>query len=139
MLLWFTDVVCIRGVGEFVAHLLHCKIDSALLSAIFNCVGLAWVILNRVVACWRGLGGSLQNAAMWMMLPSYFLWCVRRERNDRSFEDGALALNLRSPQRIGSSGKGIDLCGSPMRSKVQIPLNANNSLGPARKRNRSIT
>jgi hypothetical protein len=42
-------------------------------------------------------------------------------------------------QGVSSSGKGLGLCGSPMRSKVQISLGANNSLGPARRRSRSIT
>jgi hypothetical protein len=37
------------------------------------------------------------------------------------------------PQRIGSSGKDIGLCNSPMRSKVRISLGANNSLWPARR------
>jgi hypothetical protein len=35
--------------------------------------------------------------------------------------------------------KGLGLCVSPMTSKVQIPLDANNSLGPARRRRHSIT
>jgi hypothetical protein len=29
----------------------------------------------------------LQNAVMWKMVSSYLMWCVLRERNDRSFED----------------------------------------------------
>lgn len=60
MLLYLIGIVCIRIVGEFVAHLLlHCEIVSALLSSIFSRVGLAWVILKRVIACWRELGDSL--------------------------------------------------------------------------------
>jgi hypothetical protein len=42
------------------------------------------------------------------------------------------------PQGAGSSGKDIGLCGSPIRSKVQIPLGANNSLRPVTWRSRSI-
>jgi hypothetical protein len=41
-------------------------------------------------------------------------------------------------QRVGSSGKGIGLCGSPMRSKVRIPLGTNNSFGLAPQRSRNI-
>jgi hypothetical protein len=41
-------------------------------------------------------------------------------------------------QGVGSSGKSLGLCGSHMRSKVRIPLGANNFLGPARRRSRSI-
>jgi hypothetical protein len=40
---------------------------------------------------------------------------------------------------VGSSGKGLGLCGSLMRSKVRIPLGANNSLGSARRRSWNIT
>jgi hypothetical protein len=46
--------------------LLHCEIASALWSAIFSRVGLAWVMPKRVVdlfACWRGLGGSPQKCS----------------------------------------------------------------------------
>jgi hypothetical protein len=36
------------------------------------------------------------------------------------------------PQGVGSSGKDLGLCGSPMKSKVRIPLGVNNFLGPAK-------
>jgi hypothetical protein len=45
----------------------------------------------------------------------------------------------KKPQGVGSSGKGLDLCDSSMRSKVWIPLGVNNSLGPTRRWGRSIT
>jgi hypothetical protein len=37
-------------------------------------------------ACWW-TSGSSQSAAVWKMVPSYLLWCLWREINDRSFED----------------------------------------------------
>jgi hypothetical protein len=40
---------------------LHCKVACAFRSAIFNCIGLSWVMSRRVVdlfACWRGLFGK---------------------------------------------------------------------------------
>jgi len=43
------------------------------------------------------------------------------------------------PQGVGSSGKNIGLYSSPMRSKVRIPLSANNSLSLAYRQSRSIT
>jgi hypothetical protein len=49
---------------------------------LFNCVGLAWIMHRRVVdlfACWRGLCGSLQSAAMWKIVPSCLVWCLKRE------------------------------------------------------------
>jgi hypothetical protein len=42
-----------------------------------------------------------------------------------------------TPNRLKT--KDLGLCGSLMRSNVRIPLNANNSLGPARQQSRSIT
>jgi hypothetical protein len=77
--------------GESVDHLLlHCEIASALWNAIFNSVGLAWVMPSRVVdlfACWRGQVGRLHFDAVWKMIPSCLMWCLWRERNDQNFED----------------------------------------------------
>jgi hypothetical protein len=70
--------------------LLHCEIVNALWSAIFCRVGLSLVMPRRVVdlfACWRGLSGNPQSAAMWKMVSSCLLCCLWREINDRSFED----------------------------------------------------
>jgi hypothetical protein len=76
--------------GEFVDHLLlHCEIASALWSAIFSLVGLAWVTPKRVVdlfACWRGFGRQFSKRNVWKMVSSCLLWCLWREINDRSFE-----------------------------------------------------
>jgi hypothetical protein len=53
-------------------------------------LGLAWVLPKRVVdlfTCWRGLRGSPRSTFVWKMVLSCLLWCIWRERNDRSFED----------------------------------------------------
>jgi len=74
-----------------VDHLLfHCEIASALWNAIFNNVGLAWVMPSRMVdlfACWRALGGRFQLDIVWKTISPCLMWCLWRERNDRSFEN----------------------------------------------------
>jgi hypothetical protein len=38
--------------------------------------------------CWRTLGGRFQLDAVWKMIMSCLMWCLWRERNNWSFEDG---------------------------------------------------
>jgi hypothetical protein len=38
-------------------------------------------------ACWKGQFCRLWNAEMWKMVLSYLMWCIWRERNDRSLKD----------------------------------------------------
>jgi hypothetical protein len=75
---------------ESVDHLLlHCEVACALWNAFFRRFGLSWVMPSSVAdlfACWW-TGGRSQSAAVWKMVPSCLLWCLWRERNDRSFED----------------------------------------------------
>jgi hypothetical protein len=50
--------------------------------------GLSWVMSRRVVdlyICW-GTSGSLRRVAVWKMVPTCLLWCLKMERNDESFE-----------------------------------------------------
>jgi hypothetical protein len=47
------------------------------------------------------------------------------------FQTSFPAIRYFKPQEVGSSGKNLGLCSSPMRSKVRIPLSTNNFLGPA--------
>jgi hypothetical protein len=51
--------------------LLHYVIASVLWSTMFSCVGLAWVMLSRVVdlfACWKAIGGRFQLYEIWKMI-----------------------------------------------------------------------
>lgn len=67
-----------KGDGESMDHLLHCEVACTLWSAFFSCFGLSRVMSRRVAnlyACWW-MGGSSQNAVVWKMVPSCFLWCL---------------------------------------------------------------
>jgi hypothetical protein len=60
-----------------VDHLL--LIAMALWNAFFSRVGLAWVMSRQVVdlfACWRGMCGSLQIAAVWKNVLSCLMLCL---------------------------------------------------------------
>lgn len=51
---------------------------------------MAWVMPRRVVdllACWRGIWGNHQIAAIWKMVPLCLIWCIWLQRNDRYFKD----------------------------------------------------
>jgi hypothetical protein len=77
--------------GESVDHLLlHCDVVYAIWSVFFFPVGLglAWVIPRRVVdlyVCWWTTY-STRSADVWNIVPTC-LWCLWRERNNKSFED----------------------------------------------------
>jgi hypothetical protein len=50
---------------------------------------MSWVMPRRVIdllACWWSSGRS-KSAAVWKMVPICIFWCLRWERNNRSFED----------------------------------------------------
>jgi hypothetical protein len=88
MPLWLIAIICARD-GESMDHLLHCEVACALWSAFFSCFGLSRVMSRRVAnlyACWW-TGGSSQNAVVWKMVPSCFLWCLWRECIVRCFEN----------------------------------------------------
>ena len=55
-------------------------------------VRFVWSLLGntKVVdlpACWQGRVGRHWNGVIWMVAPHCLMWCLWRERNDRSFED----------------------------------------------------
>jgi len=50
--------------------LLHCEVASALWNVFFSKFGLSWIMPRRVVDLYARL-----------------LWCLWRERNDKSFEN----------------------------------------------------
>lgn len=40
----------------------------------------------ELFACWWTVG-SIRSFSVWKMMPFYLLWCLWRERNNKSFED----------------------------------------------------
>ena len=57
---------------------------------LFDLFGLAWIMPRRVrdlLACWRRKTSNSQSEALWKIIMLCLMWCIWRERNDRSFED----------------------------------------------------
>ena len=77
--------------GESVDHLLlQCPTASNLHSLILGLFGVYWVMPKSVfelLACWEGQFGHHWNGHIWMVIPHCLMWCIWRERNNRSFED----------------------------------------------------
>ena len=76
--------------GESVDHLfLHCALARELWTMVFSLFGMHWVMPRRIVdvlACWQGRLGRHKNWVLWNAIPHCVLWCIWRERNDRTFE-----------------------------------------------------
>ena len=70
--------------GESIDHLLlHFSIAIDLF-------GVHWVMTRSAVellACWQGRFGHHGKGDIWMVVPYCLMWCLWRERNNRSFED----------------------------------------------------
>ena len=87
---WFFICKCN---GELVDHLLlYCLIAIKLWSIVcLRC----WANLEYVrvmlelelLACWPGCFLRHQNGHLWMATTHYLMWCLWRERNNRSFKD----------------------------------------------------
>jgi hypothetical protein len=75
---------------ESVDHLfLHCALARELWTMVFSLFGMHWVMPRRIVdvlACWQGRLGRHKNWVLWNAIPHCVLWCIWRERNDRTFE-----------------------------------------------------
>ncbi|KAG2720879.1 hypothetical protein I3760_02G054900 [Carya illinoinensis] len=82
--------MCRKG-GESVDHLLlHCEVVRGLWNEVFRRLDLGWVMPDSVVAAiasWTGLRGNNQIKAIWKMIPICIMWCIWKERNERTFED----------------------------------------------------
>ena len=48
-----------------------------------------WVYQDRnvvdLLTCWKGLLGNSEAGKVWKMIPHCIMWCLWRERNDRTF------------------------------------------------------
>ncbi|KAG7970882.1 hypothetical protein I3843_07G107800 [Carya illinoinensis] len=79
-----------RKRGESVNHLLiHCKVARRLLNEVLGRMDLVWAMPETVVgvlASWKNMRGNQQIKAVWKMIPICIMWCLWRERNDRTFE-----------------------------------------------------
>jgi hypothetical protein len=50
--------------------------------------GTPWVMPRSVVdllTCWKGSLGNSEAEKVWKMIPHCIMWCLWRERNDRTF------------------------------------------------------
>jgi hypothetical protein len=76
---------------ETIDHLfLHCKVANELWDTVLSLFGMHWVMPRRVVDlldCWQGRLGWHQNIEIWKAIPHCLMWCIWRERNERTFED----------------------------------------------------
>ena len=62
---------------------------------VFGLFGVNWVMPLSAVglfACWQGHFGRLRNGVIWKIVPSYLMWCIWKERNNRCFEDSERAM-----------------------------------------------
>jgi hypothetical protein len=68
--------------------LLHCSVAQELWSLIFALFGIACVMPRGVVdllSCWSGRFGNSESGAIWKAIPHCLMWCLWRERNNRTF------------------------------------------------------
>jgi hypothetical protein len=76
---------------ETIDHLfLHCKVATKLWDTDLSLFRMHWVMPRRVVDlldCWQGRLGRHQNIEIWKAIPHCLMWCIWRERNERTFED----------------------------------------------------
>ncbi|KAG2691896.1 hypothetical protein I3760_08G027300 [Carya illinoinensis] len=82
--------MCRKG-GESVNHLLiHCEVARRLWNEVLGRMDLAWAMpekVVRVLASWKNLRGNQQIKAVWKVISICIMWCLWRERNDRTFKD----------------------------------------------------
>ena len=77
--------------GESVDHLfLHCSVALELWYLVFGLFGVHWVMPQTVMdmfCSWLGNRRRHSSILIWKMIPHCLVWCLRRERNSRHFED----------------------------------------------------
>jgi hypothetical protein len=72
-----------------VKHLfLHCSMPWELWDTVFSLFGIHQVMPRRVVDlfAWQGRLGQYWNCEIWRAIPRFWMWCLWRERNARTFE-----------------------------------------------------
>ena len=78
-----------KSSGKSVNHLLmHCPIAQELWNMVLILFGLFWVMPQDVIDllnCWNGNRGKSEAGKIWKMIPQCLMWCLWRERNDRTF------------------------------------------------------
>uniref|UniRef100_A0A2N9GTW6 Reverse transcriptase domain-containing protein n=1 Tax=Fagus sylvatica TaxID=28930 RepID=A0A2N9GTW6_FAGSY len=78
-----------KSSGESTNHLLlHCPVAWELWSMVCILFGTLWVMPRSVVdllSCWKGSLGNSEAGKVWKMIPHCIMWCLWRERNDRTF------------------------------------------------------
>ena len=78
-----------KASGESTNHLLlHCSVAWELWNMVFILFGIFWVMPKSVVdllTCWNGLLGNSEAGKVWKMISHCLMWCLWRERNDRTF------------------------------------------------------
>ena len=69
--------------------LLHCEMARRLWCFVFKSFGISWVLPSTVpdllFGWWNWLGKH--SSKIWNLVPLCLLWCLWRERNQRTFED----------------------------------------------------
>ena len=76
--------------GETADHmLLHCPYAKEVWDMVFGMFGVHWVMPRKTInllAFWQGNFGRHQHFEIWKCIPHCLMWCLWRERNNRSFE-----------------------------------------------------
>lgn len=67
--------------GQLVNRLLlHCKVAKTLWNGMFQKIGLAWVMLMKIVVdllvCWNRIHNSPQLIAVWKIAYLRLVWCI---------------------------------------------------------------
>ena len=77
--------------GESVDNLfLHCLVAMDMSYMVLGLLRVSWVKPQSVLglqACWQGRFGRHRNGYIWLIVLHCLLWCLRRKRNSRWFED----------------------------------------------------
>ena len=95
--------------GESIVHLLlHGEVALEVWNMVCQLFGVVWVMSGSLKEClgsWRTQKGNRTILQIWRMALLCVMWCLWRERNERSFEDreiGRMELKKRVLQTLFS-------------------------------------